>query len=88
MCFTASSLNPFPPVVCVFAFCLRKRLQTTLVRKTDPQYPGSPREHISGDFGVIMVDLQMVSIHPCKVYKVASHRLQEDSRSFRARHLL
>ena len=63
MCLIASSLNPFPPVVCV-CFPSQERFQTKLGgRKTNLQYPGSPREQIFGNFRVIMVDLQNVQ-HP------------------------
>jgi len=89
MCLIASSLNPFPPVVCIFVSRLRKRHQTKrVIRRTNLQYPGSPGEQIFGNLWVIMVDLQTVSMQSCKGMQVTLHLLQEDNRSFQARRLL
>lgn len=60
MCFIASSLNPFPPVVWMFALQLRSQLKV-VVSKTDLQHPGSPGKQIFRNIWVIVVNLQPVS---------------------------
>lgn len=56
MCFIASSLNPFPPVVWMFVSWLRFWFKV-IVGKTDLQYPRPPGKQIFRNIWVIMVNL-------------------------------